>query len=116
MKTHSYSSTKELFDALVKLHETPNISSAFSLFKQLFSSTWDGTSAVFEHISSLQTVEACLAGMKISVENKILPFILLNSLPKTPEWEMFTSSVVNTVEASKLTFNVIETQVTVEDA
>ena len=116
MKTCSYSSAKELFDALMKLHETPNISSAFYLFKQLFSSTWEGTSAVSEHISSLRTVEACLAGMKISVENKILSFILLNSLPKTPEWEMFTSSVVNTVEDSKLTFDAIETQVTAEDA
>ena len=116
MKTCSYSSAKELFDALVKLHETSNISSAFYLFKQLFSSTWDGTSAVSEHISSLQTVEAHLAGMKILVESKILSFILLNSLPKTPEWEMFTSSVVNTVEDSKLTFDTIETQVTVEDA
>ena len=116
MKTHSYSSAKELFDVLVKLHETPNISSAFYLFKQLFSSTWDGTSAVSKYISSLQTVEARLAGMKISVESKILSFILLNSLPNTPEWEMFTSSVVNTVEDSKLTFNAIETQVTAEDA
>ena len=53
MKTRSYSSTKELFDALMKLHTTPNISSVFYLFKQLFSSTWDGTSAVSEHISSL---------------------------------------------------------------
>ena len=53
MKTHSYYSAKELFDALVKLYETPNISSAFYLFKQLFSSTWDGTSAVSQHISSL---------------------------------------------------------------
>ena len=53
MKTHSYSSTKELFDVLVKLHKIPNISSAFYLLKQLFTSTWDGTSAVSEHISSL---------------------------------------------------------------
>ena len=44
MKTCSYSSAKELFDTLVKLYKTPNISSAFYLFKQLFSSTWDGTS------------------------------------------------------------------------
>ena len=100
----------------MKLHKTPNISFAFYLFKQLFSSTWDGTSAVSEHISSLQTVEAHLARMKISVESKILSFILLNSLPKTPEWEMFTSSVVNTVEDSKLTFGAIETRVTAEDA
>ena len=53
MKTCSYSSAKELFNALTRLHETPNISSAFYLFKQLFNSTWDGTSAISEHTSSL---------------------------------------------------------------
>ncbi|KIJ20744.1 hypothetical protein PAXINDRAFT_33835, partial [Paxillus involutus ATCC 200175] len=63
-QTRNKPSSKELFDALVKLHETPNISSAFYLFQQLFSSTWDGTSAISEHISTLRTVESCLAGMK----------------------------------------------------
>jgi hypothetical protein len=53
MKTHKETSSKALFDVLIKLHETPNISSAFYLFQQLFSSTWDGTSAVSEHISTL---------------------------------------------------------------
>ncbi|KIJ11221.1 hypothetical protein PAXINDRAFT_15852 [Paxillus involutus ATCC 200175] len=116
MKTRNEPSSKELFDALVKLHETLNISSAFYLFQQLFSSTWDGTSAVSEHISTLRTVESRLAGMKFSVDNKLLSFILLNSLPKTPEWEMFKSSVVNTVEESNLTFDAIETRITAEDS
>ena len=47
--------------------------------------------------------------MKYSVDDKVLSFILLNSLPNTPEWEMFKSSVVNTVEESKLMFDSIET-------
>ncbi|KIJ10561.1 hypothetical protein PAXINDRAFT_85894 [Paxillus involutus ATCC 200175] len=50
--------------------------------------------------------------MKFSVDNKLLSFILLNSLPKTSEWEMFKSSVVNTVEESNLTFDAIETRIT----
>ena len=53
MKTHKETSSKGLFDALVTLHKTPNIFSAFYLFQQLFSSTWDGTSTVSEHISVL---------------------------------------------------------------
>ena len=84
MKIHKETSSKGLFDALVTLHETPNISSAFYLFQQLSSSTWNGTSAVSEHISVLRTVESHLAGMKYSVDNKVLSFILLNSLPKAP--------------------------------
>ncbi|KIJ10955.1 hypothetical protein PAXINDRAFT_40211, partial [Paxillus involutus ATCC 200175] len=54
--------------------------------------------------------------MKFSVDNKLLSFILLNSLPKTSEWEMFKSSVVNTVEESNLTFDAIETRITTEDS
>ena len=116
MKTRQETSSKGLFDALVTLHETPNISSAFYLFQQLFSSTWNGTSAISEHISTLRTVESRLAGMKYSVDNKVLSFILLNSLPNTSEWEMFKSSVVNTVEESKLTFDSIETRITSKDS
>ena len=116
MKTRKETSSKGLFDTLVTLHETPNISSTFHPFQQLFSSTWNGTSAISEHISALRTVESCLAGMKYSVDDKVLSFILLNSLPNTPEWEMFKSSVVNTVEESKLTFDPIETRITSEDS
>ena len=54
--------------------------------------------------------------MKFSVDDKVLSFILLNSLPKTSEWEMFKSSVVNTVEQSKLTFNFVETCITAKDS
>ena len=53
MKTHKETNSKALFDALVSLHEAPDISSSFYLFQQLFNSTWDGTSAISEHISTL---------------------------------------------------------------
>ena len=116
MKTCKETSSKGLFDTLMTLHETPNISSAFYLFQQLFSSMWNGISAISEHISALRTVESHLAGMKYSIDDKVLSFILLNSLPNTPEWKMFKSSVVNTVEESKLTFDSIETRITSEDS
>ncbi|KAF8833847.1 hypothetical protein BDN67DRAFT_992769 [Paxillus ammoniavirescens] len=77
---------------------------------------WDGTSAVSDHISTLCTIESHLAGMRFSVNDKVLSFILLNSLPKTSEWEMFKSSVVNTMEESNLTFDAIETRITAEDS
>ncbi|KIK75570.1 hypothetical protein PAXRUDRAFT_18875 [Paxillus rubicundulus Ve08.2h10] len=54
--------------------------------------------------------------MKFMVNTKILAFVLLNSLVKTLEWNMFTSSIINTVEDSKLTFNAVETQITSEEA
>ena len=117
MKTPKETTSKALFDALIKLHETPNISSTFYLFQQLFSSMWNGTSAISEHISTLHTVESPLTGMKyLLTDDKVLSFILLNSLPNTSEWEMFKSSIVNTVEESKLTFDSIEIWITSEDS
>ncbi|KIK74296.1 hypothetical protein PAXRUDRAFT_176163 [Paxillus rubicundulus Ve08.2h10] len=52
--------------------------------------------------------------MKFVVDSRLLAFVLLNSLRKTLEWNMFTS-VINTVEDSKLIFNAVETQITLED-
>jgi len=54
--------------------------------------------------------------MKFAIDSKVLAFILLNSLLKTPEWEIFKSSLINTVEESNLTFNAIETRIIAEDA
>ncbi|KIK78108.1 hypothetical protein PAXRUDRAFT_17058 [Paxillus rubicundulus Ve08.2h10] len=46
----------------------------------------------------------------------LLAFVLLNSLPKLPEWNMFTSSIINTIEDRKLTFHTMETKITSEEA
>ena len=54
--------------------------------------------------------------MKFTIDSKVLAFILLNSLPKTLEWEIFKSSLINTVEESNLTFDAIKTQIIAEDA
>ncbi|KIK74861.1 hypothetical protein PAXRUDRAFT_16480 [Paxillus rubicundulus Ve08.2h10] len=86
------------------------------IFQQLFNSAWSGGSAISEHIVSLCTLEACLAGMKFMVNTRLPASVLLNSLPKTLEWNMFTSSIINTIENSKLTFNTVETRITSEEA
>ncbi|KIK79047.1 hypothetical protein PAXRUDRAFT_16533 [Paxillus rubicundulus Ve08.2h10] len=54
--------------------------------------------------------------MKFMVDTRLLAFILLNSLPKTLEWNMFTPSIINTVKDSKLTFDTVETRITSEEA
>ncbi|KIK75429.1 hypothetical protein PAXRUDRAFT_172876, partial [Paxillus rubicundulus Ve08.2h10] len=94
---HSYPSTK-------------NLTSAFYIFQHFFSSAWSGTSTVFEYIMSLQTLEAHLAGIKFILSNsRLLAFVLINSLPKILEWNMFTSSDINTIEDSRLTSDTVET-------
>jgi len=116
LKTASCASAKELWDKLLSLLNAPNTSSAFYIFQQLFNVAWDGNSRVLEHITTLQTSESRLTAMKFAVDSKVLAFILLNSLPKTPEWEIFKSSLINTVEESNLTFDAIETWIIAEDA
>ncbi|KIK78667.1 hypothetical protein PAXRUDRAFT_16752 [Paxillus rubicundulus Ve08.2h10] len=111
-----HTTTWDLFDALLSIHQASNLASTFYIFQQLFNSTWSGGSTISKHILLLCTLEACPAGMRFMVNTRLLAFILLNSLLKTPEWNMFTSSVINTVEDSKLTFDTVETQITLEEA
>ncbi|KIK79223.1 hypothetical protein PAXRUDRAFT_161884 [Paxillus rubicundulus Ve08.2h10] len=109
LKTEMHTTAKDLFNALLSIHQVSSLASTF------FNSTWSGGSAISEHITLLCTLEACLSGMKFMVDTRLLIFILLNSLPKTREWNMFTSSVINTIEDSKLTFDAVETHITSEE-
>ena len=53
--------------------------------------------------------------MKFTVDAKVMAFILLNSLPKTPEWELFKGTLINSTEESKITFDAVETRIIAED-
>jgi hypothetical protein len=116
LKTESCTSAMALWEELKKLLDAPNVSSTFYIFQQLFRATWDGsTRTVSEHIASLRTSEARLAAMKFTVDAKVMAFILLNSLPKTPEWELFKGTLINSTEESKITFDAVETRIIAED-
>ena len=99
IKTRFYKIAKALFDALIEIHWVASLPTAFYTFWQLFASTWDGTSPISNYIASLRTLETQLAGIKFSIDQRVLVFILLNS---------FTSSVINTVEEKKLTLDTIK--------
>ncbi|KIK76396.1 hypothetical protein PAXRUDRAFT_170101, partial [Paxillus rubicundulus Ve08.2h10] len=64
LKTEVHTTAKDLFNALLSIHQASSLTSAFYIFQQLFNSTWSGGSAISKHIASLHTLEACLAGMK----------------------------------------------------
>ena len=116
IKTRSHKTAKALFDALIEIHRVASLPTAFHAFQQLFASIWDGTSPISDHIASLRTLETQLAGMKFSIDQRVLTFILLNSLLKTLEWNSFMSSVINTVEETKLTLDAIEVHILSEDS
>ena len=116
IKMRSHKTAKALFDALIEIYWAASLPTTFYTFWQLFASTWDGTSPISDHITSLQTLETQLARMKFSIDQRVLAFILPNSLPKTPEWNSFTSSVINTVEETKLTLDAIKVHILSEDS
>ena len=117
LKTESCTSATALWEELKKLLDAPNVSFAFYIFQQLFHATWDGsTRTILKHIALLQTSEARLAAMKFTVNVKVMAFILLNSLPKTPEWELFKGTLINSTRDTKITFDAVETQIITEDA
>ncbi|KIK79325.1 hypothetical protein PAXRUDRAFT_119317, partial [Paxillus rubicundulus Ve08.2h10] len=64
LKMEMHTTAQDLFDALLSIHKASNLASTFYIFQQLFNSAWSRGSAISEHIASLQTLEAHLAGMK----------------------------------------------------
>ncbi|KIK77968.1 hypothetical protein PAXRUDRAFT_165257, partial [Paxillus rubicundulus Ve08.2h10] len=64
LKMEMHTTTKDLFDAILSIHQASNLASTFYIFQQFFNSAWSRGSAISKHIMSLQTLEACLAGMK----------------------------------------------------
>ena len=46
--------------------------------------------------------------MKFTVDAKVMAFILLNSLPKASEWELFKGTLINSTEDSKTTFDAVK--------
>ncbi|EGO05047.1 hypothetical protein SERLA73DRAFT_68693, partial [Serpula lacrymans var. lacrymans S7.3] len=45
-----------------------------------------------------------------------MAFAILQSLPCTPEWQIFQSSVINTIEENRFTFDAVEIWITAEVA
>ncbi|KIK83811.1 hypothetical protein PAXRUDRAFT_99780, partial [Paxillus rubicundulus Ve08.2h10] len=64
LKLEMHTTTRDLFNALLSIHQASNLASAFYIFQQLFNFAWSGGSAISKHIALLQTLEACLARMK----------------------------------------------------
>ncbi|EGO01330.1 hypothetical protein SERLA73DRAFT_72276 [Serpula lacrymans var. lacrymans S7.3] len=59
-RTGDLTSSKELFDKLVSLHQMSNIALAFYSFQQLTKLSWDGTSPIQDHITKIQTIDSYL--------------------------------------------------------
>ncbi|KAF8590860.1 hypothetical protein K439DRAFT_1328861 [Ramaria rubella] len=77
-KAHS-TIVKYLSNALTFKHVTMP-----QMAKQLWDLRWDGTTDIHKHISKIHAADKRLAGMKRQLDNEVMAYALLHSLPKTP--------------------------------
>lgn len=97
----------DLFNKLIDLHQNQNVStSTFYTFIKMLEMKWDGNPAtVQDHIATLSAADSKLTAMKKPMDPEFLGFLLLHSLPDNPTWEMFKTSVLNSMpKDSKITF------------
>ncbi|KAF8573922.1 hypothetical protein K439DRAFT_1277638, partial [Ramaria rubella] len=90
--------SKKMYEKLVEIHREVNVGiNMFYNFVELIGLKWDGVSGIEEHISQFSTINSKLTSLKKPVNDFFLAMLLLQSLPTTPNWEMFKSSVLNSL-------------------
>ncbi|KJA17869.1 hypothetical protein HYPSUDRAFT_105098, partial [Hypholoma sublateritium FD-334 SS-4] len=96
-----------LYKKLVDIHQNQNVgASAFYTFIGMLETKWDGTpDTIQDHIATIAAGDSKLVAMKKPMDSEFLAFLLLHSLPDDPVWEMFKTSVLNTIpKDEKITF------------
>ena len=98
--------SKELFDRIACKYEGTNIGvNAFYMFATMMGHKYTDGMPIDNHISTLASDSQKLILMNKTFNDKFLAFLLLYSLPLTPSWETFESSVLNSLPTNaKLSF------------
>ena len=115
LQTEWCGSARGLWEELHKVVEGHGGSSGFYVFQELCRTRWDGRSRASEHIGRLRRMEGRLAGTKLTLDGKMMGFILLNSLPKSGEWESFKGRVTHWREDGKISFEEVEREMIGEE-
>ncbi|KAF8576165.1 hypothetical protein K439DRAFT_1623071 [Ramaria rubella] len=93
--------SRKMYKKLVEIHCEVNVGiNAFYNFVELIGLRWDGMSNVEEHVSCFSTINLKLTSLKKPIDNFFLAMLLLQSIPATPNWETFKSSVLNSLLSS----------------
>ena len=108
--------SQEMFEHIMKKYEGTNIGiNDFYTFANMMGCKYDDQASIKDHISSMAANAQKLAAMKCTLDDKFLAFLLLYSLPPTPLWEAFKSSILNSFPTSaKLTFDNVSDQLAAE--
>ncbi|KAF8589069.1 hypothetical protein K439DRAFT_1333692 [Ramaria rubella] len=108
--------SRKMSEKLVEIHCEVNVSiNAFYNFIELIGLRWDGTSSVEEHVSHVSTINSKLTLLKKPINDFFLAMLLLQSIPVTPNWETFKSSVLNSLPSgTDLSFLALESRIIAE--
>ena len=103
---------KPLWDALIKHHQGVETGvHAYYMFAELIGTHWNGTSPVEEHVSKLRMATQRLGSFKKTIDDEMLGYILLHSLPKTFIWDTFKSATINSIPSGgKISFGYVESR------
>ena len=77
---------------------------------------WDRTSPIQDHIAELQNISCHLQAASAASDVKLEASTLLASLPDTPYWNAFTTTIANAVKQDEVTFEYIERRVIAEES
>ncbi|KZV87652.1 hypothetical protein EXIGLDRAFT_578608, partial [Exidia glandulosa HHB12029] len=85
----------ELIQALVKAYEGTNVGAqTFYAFQRLLRARYEDGTSMTDHIASIRALLRQLSVLKSPVDAQLSAFILLESMPETPRWELLTASAM----------------------
>ena len=99
---------QQMWDTLATQCRSADLGSHMSLVTRLLGTRMKDARSVDAHLSAMGDIRTQLANIGKPVDEEMAAMVLLLSVPKTPEWEMFlrsrTASISVTGPASKLTW------------
>lgn len=108
LATAAKTSAAKLYKKLVDIHQNQNIgTSTFYTFICMLETKWDGSlDNIQDHIATFAAGDSKLVAMKQPMDSEFLVFLLFHSLPMDSIWEMFKTSILNSMpKDTKITFS-----------
>lgn len=105
-------SAKAAWEKLEKVHQGTNPGlNAFFTLKGMMKRKFNDSLSMEEHIATFSADNRKLTAMGKAIRDEMQAFLVLTSLPSTPIWDTFTTSLLQSLPAnSSLTFEIASTR------
>lgn len=106
-------SAYELIQALVKAYEGTNVGAqTYYAFQQLLRLRYEDGTSMPDHIATVRALLRQLAALKCPVDPQLSAFILLESMPDTPRWELVREPILAAItDSAPLTLEHVEAKI-----